>query len=104
MSERPSTPPSIRLPQWVLGIAVSVVSVGGSAIATLAVTSAEIEGLHADVAAAEQRIDRLVIADADRAREQAVLAERLESIQSLLVEVRSDVRQLARQSPQSGRR
>lgn len=104
MSERPSNPPSVRIPQWLLGLAVSALSIGGSAIATVAVTSAEVEGLRADVTAAEARIDRLVAADADRAREQAVLAERLESIQSLLVEVRSDVRQLARQSPQPGRR
>jgi hypothetical protein len=92
-------PPSIRIPQWTLGILVTLLSVGGSALATLAVTTAEVESVARETAALAQRVDRLAEADANRAREQAVLAERLDSIQALLVEVRSDVRQLARLTP-----
>lgn len=92
-------PPSIRIPQWTLGILVTLISVGGSALATLAVTTAEVESVARETAALAQRVDRLAEADANRAREQAVLAERLDSIQALLVEVRSDVRQLARLTP-----
>ena len=92
-------PPSIKVPQWTLGILVTLLSVGGSALATLAVTTAEVESVAQETAALAQRVDRLAASDADRAREQAVLSERLDSIQSLLVEVRSDVRQLARLAP-----
>ena len=92
-------PPSIKIPQWTLGIFVTLISVGGSALATLAVTTAEVESVARETAALAQRVDRLAEADANRAREQAVLAERLDSIQALLVEVRSDVRQLARLTP-----
>jgi hypothetical protein len=92
-------PPSIKVPQWTLGILVTLISVGGSALATLAVTTAEVESVARETAALAQRVDRLAEADANRAREQAVLAERLDSIQALLVEVRSDVRQLARLTP-----
>jgi hypothetical protein len=92
-------PPSIKVPQWTLGILVTLISVGGSALATLAVTTAEVESVARETAALAQRVDRLTEADANRAREQAVLAERLDSIQALLVEVRSDVRQLARLTP-----
>ena len=92
-------PPSIKVPQWTLGVLVTLISVGGSALATLAVTTAEVESVARETAALAQRVDRLTEADANRAREQAVLAERLDSIQALLVEVRSDVRQLARLTP-----
>lgn len=92
-------PPSIKIPQWTLGLLVTVISVGGSALATLTVTTAKVESVAQETAALAQRVDRLAVADADRAREQAVLAERLDSIQALLVEVRSDVRQLARLAP-----
>ena len=92
-------PPSIKVPQWTLGLLVTLISVGGSALATLAVTTAEVESVARETAALAQRVDRLTEADANRAREQAVLAERLDSIQALLVEVRSDVRQLARLTP-----
>lgn len=92
-------PPSVKIPQWTLGILVTLISVGGSALATLAVTTAEVESVARETAALAQRVDRLAEADANRAREQAVLAERLDSIQALLVEVRSDVRQLARLTP-----
>jgi outer membrane murein-binding lipoprotein Lpp len=92
-------PPSIKIPQWTLGLLVTVISVGGSALATLTVTTAKVESVAQETAALAERVDRLTEADANRAREQAVLAERLESIQTLLVEVRSDVRQLARLAP-----
>ena len=93
------SPPSIRISQWTISIIVMLLSVGGSVLTSNTVTTTRLDTVAQETAALAQRVDRLAVADADRAREQAVLSERLDSIQSLLVEVRSDVRQLARLAP-----
>jgi hypothetical protein len=92
-------PPSIKVPQWTISIIVMLMSVGGSVLTSNTVTTTRLDTVAQETAALSQRVDRLAASDADRAREQAVLSERLDSIQSLLVEVRSDVRQLARLAP-----
>ena len=92
-------PPSIKIPQWTISIVMMVLSVAGSVLTSSTVTSTRLDIVAQETAALAQRVDRLAASDADRAREQAVLSERLDSIQSLLVEVRSDVRQLARLAP-----
>jgi hypothetical protein len=92
-------PPSIKIPQWTISLIVMALSVGGSVLTSNTVTTTRLDTVAQETAALAQRVDRLATSDADRAREQAVLSERLDSIQSLLVEVRSDVRQLARLAP-----
>ena len=92
-------PPSIKIPQWTISIAMMALSVGGSVLTSNTVTTTRLDTVAQETATLAQRVDRLAASDPDRAREQAVLSERLDSIQSLLVEVRSDVRQLARLAP-----
>ena len=92
-------PPSIKIPQWTISIAMMALSVGGSVLTSNTVRTTGLDTVAQETAALAQRVDRLAASDADRAREQAVLSERLDSIQSLLVEVRSDVRQLAGLAP-----
>lgn len=85
-----------RLPQWALALAVTVVSLGGSAFATLTLTASEASANAQRIDLLEAKIENLSTENASRARESAVLLERMDSFQVLLVEVRSDVRELVR--------